>query len=325
MEELKIELKEKLGFNPPIIGYLASINEGDYSYNYYRLRHPGGIFNLQLNSVADSFLDLLNHLKKSQNNRNTENKINLNKKFKALLSSFFKYCESCCEIIFGCCKQHKPPSKKEPVHEWLRKNKYSAGDFLYEKIKNDILYFKKIYNKHKHTSAPFCTVFFTRGEVNIFGYYLSSASNKGSLDPDETFHPKWHNTHSANSFNFDLRRLYYCIYKVADALRSALILHFNETYSINLNFNNSLKGDDSKLKKLYEEILNLPDCFFPNEFGKQLPFPSVEKEGKKQYLTFKIKNTITTNLLGYGISLVASGDGFSRSFGLPFFNPRSKI
>ncbi|GAH90525.1 unnamed protein product [marine sediment metagenome] len=322
MEELKIELKENLGFKPPVIGYLASINEGAYSYNYYRLRHPGGIFNLQFNNVIDDFLDLLKHLKKLQSNQNTDNEIRLSKKFASLLSSFFKYYESCYEIILGCCKQHNKPSENEFIHKWLKRNGYSAGEFFHEKVKDDTSYFREMFNKLKHTSNTLRIIYFYKNEIKIFGYYLESAAADGSLGPDENLHPKHQDTHSANSLNFDLRRMYYCIYKVAETLRSALILHFNETYSIDLDFNNNWREDDSKLKKLYEELVNLPDYFFPNEFRKQLPFSSVEEIGEKQYLVFKIKNVKTTNLFGYKITFVTSGDSFSRSFRMPFYNPR---
>ncbi|MFH1093647.1 MAG: hypothetical protein V1739_05790 [Candidatus Omnitrophota bacterium] len=319
MEELKIELKEKLGFNSPVIGYLASIKEKAYTYNYYRLRHPGGIFNLQFNDVVDDFLDLLTHLKELQNNQTAE--ISLDKKFSSLLWKFFKYYESCYEIILGCCEKHSLPSENECIHKWLNKNKYSAERTFYQAVKEDISLFRDMFNRLKHTSNTIRIIYFDKIDktgIKIFGYYLESAALEGSLGPDEDLHPKYQNANSANSFNFDLRKLYYCIYRVADAICSAVILHFNKVYSSNLGFNNDYKQDDSKLKKLYDEIVNLPDRFYENETMKQCPFPSIEEIGKKRYLVFKINDTQTINLSDYKVSFSTKGDGFSRSFRIPF-------
>ena len=152
MEELSVELNDKLCFKPPVISYLASINEGELSYNYYRLRHPGGIFNIQFSNVIDDFLDLLNHLNELQNNQDLDRVERLDTKFTSLLSSFFKYYESCYEIIFACCKEHNPPTNKEFIYNWLKKNNYSAGKFFYENVTDDISYFREMFNKLKHTS-----------------------------------------------------------------------------------------------------------------------------------------------------------------------------
>jgi len=151
MKELRVSLRAKLNFYPPVIGYLASIDEGSYSYNYYGLRHPGGIFSLQFGNILDDFLDLLRNLKELQNKPNEVGEIRLERRLECLLYSFFKYYESCYEIILGCCEKHESPGGF--IYKWLKKNGYSVGEFLYEKTKDDTSYFRDIFNKLKHTST----------------------------------------------------------------------------------------------------------------------------------------------------------------------------
>ena len=322
MEKLSVELNDKLCFKPPVIGYLASINEGELSYNYYRLTHPAGIFNKQFSSVVDDFLDLLNHLNELQNNQDFDRVERLGTKFTSLLSSFFKYYESCYEIILACCKEHDPP-KKDFIHRWLKQNNYSAGKFLHENVNDDISYFREMFNKLKHTSNKIRLTYFDSNQTKIFGYYVESAKPDGSLGPDEKLHPKYKNTNSANSFNFDLRKLYYCTYKIAETLLSALNTHFNDVYSINLKHNTDYKDEDSKAKQLYEKIVSLPTNFFPNEFNKSLPFPVLEVNDVEniESLIFKIKYTKPIILNGH-FWMGTRGDGFTRSFRPPFFNLR---
>ena len=151
MEELTIKIRDNLEYAPEIIGYLASIKEFEYSYKYYCLRHPGGIFNLSTHYVLTYFLDLLKELEEHQSNFDENKEIELTEKFRQLINDFFKFYDSCFEIIVACCKQHQPPSEKEFLWKWLEKNNYTAGKDFFNKLNTDLEYYRKIYNKLKHS------------------------------------------------------------------------------------------------------------------------------------------------------------------------------
>jgi hypothetical protein len=317
MEDLQINLKENLGIVPEVLGYLASIGEFEYSYRYYHLRHPGGVFNLSTLYVINDFIELLQELEEHQHNFDVNRKIELHKKMRSLINNFFKFYESCLEIIQGCCKEHDPPKDNEFLWRWLKQNRYDAGKNLYDVTKEDLHYFMMIHNKLKHTSNSLQPIHFSNGNISIMGFYLQSVADDGSVGPDEMIHPRHNNTHSANSYNYSLKTLYYCLYKVCDALKSVLLQHFKEVYDIDLAFNTKRAENDKLWKQLHEKICSLPCAFFPNEVGNELC--KIETETGK--LIFKITRAEENNLLGYKIEFLESGDGFTRSFRMPFYRP----
>jgi hypothetical protein len=314
MEELTIIIRENLGYTPEVIGYLASIKEFEYSYKHYCLRHPCGIFNLSINYVLNDFLELLKELGEHQSNFDKNKEIRLSKKFSQLINDFFKFYDSCFEIIQACCKQH-PPFKKEFLWKWLQRFNYETGKNFFNKLNSDLEHYRKIYNKLKHSINAIQPIYFYKDEISVMGYYLQSVASDGSIGPDEEIHPKHQNTHSASSYNFNLRKLYYLVYKISLVLQEVIITHFEQVYETNLDFNQNYKSDDKLWKELHERVTGLPYIFFPNEFNQNIPEVKINDNN----LTFKIKKAKSTNLDDYRIRLIESGDGFSRSFRMPFY------
>ncbi len=319
MKNLEMEITDNLGYIPDVLGYLASIREFEYSYKYYNLRHPGAIFNVSTNHLLDNFINLLTELETVQNTFNKDVKPHLNKLFKELLNDFFKYYDSSYEIIQSCCKPHSIPKDNEEKWRWLEKNKYTAGTKLHLQVKDDLEYFRKIYNKLKHTSNTFQIVIFYKDSKAVIGYYLEDISSDGSIGPDETIHLKYENTDSGNSFNFILKKMYYLIYRISYELKCSLVEQFKEIYTIELPFNVTFKQDSRLWKELYDKIEKLPNLYFSNEFNQEIP----EINSQNNHLIFKIKKAESTDFKGYHVTFFQSGDGFTKSMRMPFFHPRS--
>lgn len=320
MDELVINLRETLGYTPEVIGYLAGIKNSEYSYRHYCLRHPGGIFNLSTSYVLDAFLDLLAELENYQSDCTEGKKTGIAKKFRQLINDFFKFYESCFEVIQACCKIHPFPSEKEPLWQWLEKNGYEAGKIFFKKLDPDLSHYRKIYNNLKHTSNSIQPICFHKDSFSIAGYYLQSVAIDGSVGPNETIHPKYQNTYSASSYNFNLRKLYYLIYKVSYVLQESLMDHFKQTYNRTLSFNNDYKANDKRWSDLNQKISKLPSFYFPNEFNQLVPESTINTG----VLMFKMKAISPLDLNRYRVELSESGNGFSRSFRLPFYRPEVK-
>lgn len=318
MENRRIKLATNLGLIPDVLEYLASIKEFEYSYKKYKLRHPGGIFNLATTCVIEDFIELLDELKVHQKNFEKESKKELEEKFRKLINEFFKFYESCFEIIQGCCKEHEPPIENEVLWKWLKKNGYNGGQYLYNNMKKDLEYFRKLNNKLKHTSNILNSLMAHNGKSAIMGYFLESVSDDGSIGPDEELHPKSQNTHSASSYNFSLRRLYYCFYKIADLLKEVLLLHFKQVYDIEFKPNHGYKADDKKWRELFEKICELPSVYFPSELNQD----ANELKLEENVLVFTIKRAEKIMPFGSQLTFIGSGNGFTRSYRLPFFTPR---
>ncbi len=310
MSDLIIEKKKNLGFVPEVVGYLASINEFEYSYKYYNLRHPGAVFNVATRHVVEDFIELLKELEENQKNYN-RGRSDLGKKFRNLINDFFKFRDSCYETIVGCCQIHKPPYEKQFLWRWLEINKYKSGKEFFDKTKDEVDFFEKIYNKLKHTSNTIQPVDFFNNNSGIMGFYVESVDNEGSVGPDESIHPRFHGQNTGNSYNYILRRLYYLLYKISDVLKEVIINHFKDIYKLDLPFNSTHnKSSDKYWKELYERMNRLPNAYFPNEFRKEIH--KFREENNK--LIFVKTLTESTNLRGWEWDTYGWGDGFTRIY-----------
>jgi hypothetical protein len=268
MSNLILNIQDNLGFTPEVVGYLASIKEFEYFYREYHLRHPGGIFNLGIYYVVRDMLELIEELNEHQNNYDDDRKILLAKKFRDLINDFFKFRDSLDEVVLACCKKDAPPSENEFIYRWLDKSGYRAGKDIFKQTEQDIAYFRKIYNKLKHTSNSIKTVNFHGSPSAIMGFYLEGVADDGSLGPDETIHPKYNGMHSASSYNYTLKNLYYLLYKISDSFKYIIIKHFKDVYGVELKPRADYKSNDKLEMELFEKMRNLPNAYFPNEFGQ---------------------------------------------------------
>jgi len=322
MENSKYLLRDNFGYVPEVIGFLASIKEFEYSYKFYCVRHPGGIFNLQIIIVVEDLIEILEKLSKCQTDYDSNSIPNIDELFTRLIYNFFKFIDSCYEIILGCCKEHTPRSKNEPLHEWLKKNEYGAGILFYENTKEDLAYFRELYNKLKHTSNSLQSVTFYEGKSATMGFYLQSVASDGSIGPDENLHPKFQDTHSASSYNYTLKKIYPLLYLVSDTLKDALIFHFKEVYGLDLNFEEKYKSEGDRFEVLFEKMRSLSNKYFPNEINKSVLNVSTKDINKKRYLNFEEESVKYTFPFGSRVDFLGSSDGFTRSFRMPFLAPK---
>jgi hypothetical protein len=281
------------------------------------LRHPGGIFNIALDYVINDFLELLVELEEYQDKYGEYNDykdMTLGIKLKNLINDLFKFRDSLYEVIQACCKKHNPPSEKEFIRQWLKKNKYYAGEELHGKIKPDLEYFDQINNKLKHTSSTIATIYFHDTNSAIIGFYVTGVADNGSIGPDEAIHPKIDGAYSASSYNFILKKLYYTLYKISYSFRDVIIKHFNEVYTIDLQFSSDYNPGDKRERELFYRMRNLPNSYFPDEVGK-LTY-EFKLEDDKFYLIEKLAES--NDLSGYRIQCCMVPDGFARKFTLPY-------
>lgn len=331
MQNLKIQLVENLGLIPPVLSLLA----GDIpnTYGWYKLRHPGGIFNIQFLAVNEDLLQVLDDLKEIS--IGTPGAIStpqspeqlalarLMRDYGALLFSFTNYLESAYEILVAFCPQHTLPSENEFLWRWLKNKGYPAGKHFHNDVVDDVQFFRTVFNKLKHTSNRLRpNVLYERfNNELIVAYYLESPSSSGALGPDEVLHPRSQGVATANSFNRDLRRIYFDVYLIAVALETRLKQHYQQIYQKELMPNLGQHQDDSIFRKVCEQIRDLRSAFAPSEFGQETPVPSIREEQGKKSLIFEISKPLAPATVDYIIAGNTSGDGFTRAFTFPYFNP----
>ena len=324
MSELVITKKKHLGFIPEVVGYVSSLNPQDYIYTDYKVRHPGAVFNIATYYVIMDFIDLLKELEDNQSKYNHENQ--LDRKFRSLISDFFKFYDSCYEIMLGCCKQHTPPNENRFIWRWLEEEKehvgqkYKVGKEFNKKTKDRINYFRNINNKLKHTSNTIREEYYQDTSHVIMGFYMEGVTGVKAVGPDDSIHPRHDgNVRSANSYNFKLKELYYLLYMLSEALKDALIMHYKDVYDQDLKFNDRFNEDskikDANWKELFKRVNNLPRQYYPNEFNEKI----YEVKEENDELIFTEKNAESLVLNGH-FGGKQRGDGFTLNFGVPYLS-----
>ncbi len=321
VDKLEIELKDNLSFMPPLIGYLSSVPEFSYSYKYYHLRHPGGIFNLQFSSIVRIFNSLLDDIESYDPKSSPKSSDKILDKYSSLISVFAKYFESSYEIILCFCNQHQKPKENNFLHKWLDDKEYFSGGKYFKQCNQDYDFFRRLNNQLKHSSNTLRMVYFNSYLYGLIpGYYLESVSSDGSLGPEESLHPKVDKTHTANSFNYDLHRLYYLLYKIPTTLLDVLQHQVKKLYGHELDFNEKFHVEGDDVQQLFHKINALPNfLFFPIEYSINIPFPRLDSNAEKK-LIFDMKKPAYTDLRGERVSFSFNGDGFSRIYRMPFFH-----
>ena len=320
--KLRIQLTENLSYVPPVLGYLASVAQFTDGYRRYRVRHPGGIFNLQLGAFASSLLDLVTEVSSQERTMPLGDNKDLLRKLSATLFAFTNYYNAAYDIILGCCKPENGAPSVE-VWKWLKEHGYTA-ESVYRSSLSEATFFLDLFNELKHSSKRFGIVSLTRrsDKVRVFGYYLECVDELGVIIPDPDYHGNGRGEHAANSFNYDLRRLYYLLYKIADVLVAALQHHFEKVYAVTLPFDSTRREDATLLGNLFEAVSNLPVAFLPNELRKPVPIPRIAGRRDYKYLVFENYKSEGARDLHetYDVNtLLPAPDGFSKQWGLPYF------
>lgn len=239
------------------------------SYNHYGLRHPGGIFNIQFAIVARDMLDTISKLNTTSNPTNAEALLG---SFRGLLASLSTFLESPYEMMLAFCPSMPTPKGKRPIHEWLKSNGFKVGEKFFHEMQPEVRFFRELNNRLKHTSNTIRSCAATAAQFSIVGYYLESAHIDGSIGPDDEFYTKYSDHRVTNSFNRDLRRIYYCLYKTASVLSKCLAEHYKEVWGRPLDFDGSRREDDTLYRRLLREVSGLAAVFLPSEIN--LLFPS---------------------------------------------------
>lgn len=291
-------IRENTGLCPLIVASLKSIPIDSFSYKYYRLRHPGAIYNLMTSKLIDTIVLLCQELRENK----TEN---INSFFRLLLNDFFKFYESCYEIMLAFCKESSLPKDNEIIHKWLSNQKYDAGKIFYEETRASIEGLKFYHNEIKHSSNDIQFIIFNNLREITAGYFLDL--------PIGTY------TFPLNpiSLNRELRHVQYLIYFISDRLNEVLKLHLKKTHSFDL-LPSTEQTKNENFEKLNESIGSLSEFFLLNEIGEEVYHSSVQNT----YMTFskrKIAENLIDDYYGDGINLQMSvtHDGYTNSYLVP--------
>jgi hypothetical protein len=278
---MKAPLAGNLGFAPRLTRILNSISDADCSHNHYSLRHPADIFASVLSDVVQNFLGLLKTvlpLEQPTQSSPEPNKESI-RLYKDLLASFARYIDCSYEVILALCdKRPIADGERKDLYKWLKKERFQAAVVYYGIIKPDTAYFRDVNNTLKHSSNTLRSVTVLINSRPCLGYFIEGASTDGTVGPSEIFHKGVNGQVTANSFNRDLRRLYYCTYLVSDALRRAVAVHYKALHNRDPLDDLNTRYDDTQFKELFDKVSSLPLVYYSKEAGKLVPVATITQE-----------------------------------------------
>lgn len=333
---MRVGLKLTRSLVPPVYYLLSAVEEGTFSYRYYGIRHPAGIFS---NHVLD-VLGALNSLAGSINNMQAsagpcpyEDLERLRSLTQEFLFQLVNYYECGYEIFLCFCGQHARPNPGQPLHRWFGSNGYNDDVSSYFTATTpELRQYRDFFNALKHTSNCFRLFQFLNQHAGkkVLGFYLEGVDEKGALGPMLAFHPLYLGSHTAWSYNLHLRNFYFLIYKIAAEMElviNRLILRGGASLSLS-HTPLASPGIESLASRTVSNIVSRFDTafetFFPQESSENFKSVSIDAgDGSMVFSESSASKKALSSGQGWTGVLSTKGDGVSRSWNLPYFKHQS--
>jgi hypothetical protein len=242
------------------------------------------------------------------------------------------YYECGYEIFLCFCSEHERPSPGQPLHRWLERNGYeNEVSSYFGRTMPELKKYRDFLNALKHTSN--CTRIFQFIDPNagkkILGFYLEGVDEKGALGPALELHPLYQGSHTAWSYNFHLRLFFFLIYKIAAemepvinrlCLRRGVSLHSPHTPLVSSGIEATALKTVSNFATRFESVFSI---FFPQEGAENVKGVSIDpNEGSIVFSDSPAGKRALSSDQGWKVVMSTRGDGFSRSWNLPYFKHR---
>ncbi len=328
MEEVK--LHRIISLIPPAYFELASLKEQTGSYTYYQVRHPAGIFSINLQDAVTAlnilFLEV-NNAQAKKGPLSEEEEESLKKLTTDFLFKLINYFECGYEVFLAYSPEDIKPTEKEPLHKWFS-GKGNADKIAkyYEKVNPFLENYRRFFNGLKHSSNQISIFHFFKEntEDRIIGFYLEGVDASGAICPVERLHPKYKAERTAWSYNFHLRIFYFLIYKIAEEIENVVkdLCLLDQPGTQDLLVPIGLETECSKAFQSARRFDGAFNIFFPQEVEEITKTIGLENNDLK-FSDHKPTN-LTTKGTGYRAVLRSRSDGFSRTWGFLYMSDNEK-
>jgi len=289
LAESKFQLSGKLGFAPELAAMLGGMETK--SHEHYVLRHPADIFDNVFSDVVQALAGLVQMIVVAEDKKDESPHLNEEPlgPYKELLARFSRYVDSAHEILLALT-DIRPISAEERkfLWRWFAKQKLKAAKVYHDIVRRDIEFFRELNNELKHTSNRLEAITVLIGSRPCLGYFLEAPRSDGAIGPSQTFHKEVNGQSPANSFNRDLRLLYYSVYLVAEAMKRAIKVHISQIHGTTLPQGAADGYNDERCKILFEAVASLPCVYYSKEVGEPVPIGRIKTEGGQRVLEFEL-------------------------------------
>ncbi len=324
MEE-RIKAQNVISLIPSVYYRLSTVKEGEFSYRYYEVRHPGAIFSIHLQETLESFNALslaINNIQATGSQCTDEEVENLKALTLNLLFNLNNYFESGYEIFLCFCNQHAKPPKDKPLYQWFNTNGYQSEISPYFSAIDSVLgIYRRFFNALKYSSNRIMLFQFFKPDMTqkVMGFYLEGVNEQGVIEPVSEFHPSYEDMFTAWSYNFFLFNIYFLIYKIAQEIENSvelickknkIVLSNSEPFLVYAGIEKIISDAHSTIQRFYK-VFNI---FYPQERNEKTWICSVDKNNEQ--IVFEQKPFAQVDILEWPKGFISKGDGFSRSWNL---------
>lgn len=307
--------KETGNYNTELYCFLNNLDNIELFNDKHDLRHPLSIYNLSFGKVINSCNEVLELL--------TKNDDAIKEKYIAFLNNVNSFVDDGYNILK--CFYDSNLINKDIIFadKWLEKiNPLEIQEYK-RKIKPYIKDTRYILNKIKHEHGRISQVSIKTKFGCCKGYFLEKYHN-GTLEPDEEIHKKYNGEYTAFSYRTDIMKNITAVYYISEKLARYLEKNIRKQQYIN---NKVESQEDEKIKSIINKLWSLSPILFINEYFKQFDIIDLDYQNEELIIKSPVPNYYKKRFLQYKeceIVLNSSGDGTSKSFGIPYFSDKSK-
>jgi hypothetical protein len=311
---------------------LSAVTEGQFSYGYYGVRHPGAIPSIHFSEVLTAFNSLARAVANSQARRDpcSEEEIkalvNLTEGFLFRLINYF---EGGHEIFLCFCDQLEKPSPRRPLQRWLNEKGYQPDvESYFLQTAPDLERYRNFFNALKHSSNRTIIFQFLNRQkpMKALGFYLEGVDETGAIGPIMDLHATYQDSPTAWSYNLHLRNFYFLIYKIAAemdtvtqrlCLRAGTPLPPPNTPLVSIGIETIAGTAVTETVSRFETSFI---TFYPQEAEEKVKSVSIDpSDGVMAFSDCLGGERALSPRQGSGVIMTSRGDRFSRTWKLPYF------
>lgn len=311
-----------IDLSPEIQKYLPLIDEKYLFYKEHSLKHPSAIYNVSIRKIEDALTEFFKAYILLETNTIEEfekaEKQAINdilRSYKDFLYSVREHIDDCLHILKILTEPKSEYKNLRNQYDWLKTNVPDRVQDFFTRLADYKKYTDDIVNELKHNNGILCSVGFyksTDPSKHCFGYFVANVIDS-IYSPVEKIHPKFKTVYTAFSFKRDIN---YNLYNV-HYLSKLLIYFLKDKIGIDIRLlNPKVEQAPINKQKLYENIFNIENIFFPDEYTKPVP-KFIFNSDKTLKLQYPSNASVMPNLLDR-VVVTHSPDGHTGGFRIPY-------
>ncbi len=320
------DIKADGNLNTSLYDLLENIKDDNQIFhnNEHRLRHPLAIYNIGSKEFLDSYKKLLDYIHHAQSDPEliTNKNTNIYDLLKDTIGNFASFIDDT-YAIFKCFFGIEESSYKGKYNDKWFQNAAPESFNRYRKDLEIASMIVSINNEVKHNNGRFATLYISsKFHGRTFGFYLESVDDTGCIIPNEKIHTKFKGMRTAVSYTWFIHEIIADFYFICDSAAKIIKdILIKKGYKLPVNIIYSSSEENEYIFNIFGLVQTVrTKLLFPDECETRKVSQVTLTDG-----ILTIQNPATMSFMkklmnesNYIITMVTSGDGMTRSFGMVY-------